>query len=151
LDSFGLLDKVIAYVKDKGSNINTFAFALNFVVSCFSLQLPCPFVGSYFSHAMPKITQNAIDNMKNCVRFLKVSLKEVQSSLQYIITWIKNFRMGRLELKESCTIVWLFAKMLRTLVVATLTFGSRLSVKSKAHEVKSVFKCETHSHKWGRV
>ncbi len=29
--------------------------------------------------------------------------------------------------------------------------GSWLSVKCKAHEVESVFRCETHSHKWGRV
>jgi hypothetical protein len=37
LDSFGLLDKVIAYVKNKGSNLNTLTFALNFVVSCSTL------------------------------------------------------------------------------------------------------------------
>jgi hypothetical protein len=37
LDSFGLLDKVIAYVKDKGSNLNFLTFALNFVVYCYSL------------------------------------------------------------------------------------------------------------------
>jgi len=36
-DSFGLLDKVVGYVKDKGSNLNILTFALNFVLSCFSL------------------------------------------------------------------------------------------------------------------
>jgi hypothetical protein len=33
LDSFGLLDKVIACVKDEGSNLNTLTFALTFMVS----------------------------------------------------------------------------------------------------------------------
>jgi len=32
------------------------------------------------------------------------------------------------------------------LTLTTLTLGSRLT-----HEVKSMFRCETHSHKWGRV
>jgi hypothetical protein len=34
LDSFGLLDKVIACVKDEGFNLNTLTFALTFMVSC---------------------------------------------------------------------------------------------------------------------
>jgi hypothetical protein len=78
---------------------------------------------------MSKTTQNAIDNIKRCVRFLKVSLKEAQSSLEETITWIKNYMMGRLELKESCTIVWLLAKMLRTLVKTMLLCGSSCSKK----------------------
>jgi hypothetical protein len=35
LDSFGILDKVIAYVKDEGSNLNTLTNALTSVVSYF--------------------------------------------------------------------------------------------------------------------
>jgi hypothetical protein len=36
--------------------------------------------------------------------------------------------------------------------VVTLTLGSWLSVKcARAHEAKSVFKCDTHFHKWGKV
>jgi hypothetical protein len=53
LDSFGLLTKVIAYVKDERSNLNTLNSTLTFVISCYSLQLhfhlsihvlamPCP-------------------------------------------------------------------------------------------------------------
>jgi hypothetical protein len=34
--------------------------------------------------------------------------------------------------------------------VVTLTLGSQLNVK-RNHEAKSVFRCETHVHKWGRV
>jgi hypothetical protein len=36
LDSFGLLDKVIAYVKDESSNLNILGFYI-FKVSCFAL------------------------------------------------------------------------------------------------------------------
>jgi hypothetical protein len=34
-NSFGLLDKIIAYVKDERSNLNTLTFTLIFIVSCF--------------------------------------------------------------------------------------------------------------------
>ncbi len=80
LDSFGLLDKVIVYVKDKGSNLNTLTNALTSVVSCSPLQLACPFVGSCFGHAMSKATQYAIDDTKVCAGFFEVSLKGAQAS-----------------------------------------------------------------------
>jgi len=35
LDSFSLFDKIIAYVKDEGSNLNILTFALTFIVFCF--------------------------------------------------------------------------------------------------------------------
>jgi len=41
LDSFGLFDKFIAYVKDKGCNLNTLTNALTSVVSCSPLRLAC--------------------------------------------------------------------------------------------------------------
>jgi hypothetical protein len=44
LDSFGLLDKVIIYIKNEGSNLNTLTNALKYVVSCFPLQLSTLFV-----------------------------------------------------------------------------------------------------------
>jgi hypothetical protein len=57
LNSFSLLDKVIAYVKHERSNLNTLTFALTFAISCFALQLTCPFVGLCFGHAMSNATQ----------------------------------------------------------------------------------------------
>ncbi len=57
LNSFGLLNKVIMYVKNEGSNLATLTFALTFVVSCSPLQLPRPFVGSCFGHAMSKVAK----------------------------------------------------------------------------------------------
>ncbi len=39
LDAYGSRNKIIAYVKDKGSNLNTLTNALNFVVKCETLGL----------------------------------------------------------------------------------------------------------------
>ncbi len=36
LDSFGLLDKIIAYVKNKGSNLNTSTNVFKYIVFCFA-------------------------------------------------------------------------------------------------------------------
>jgi hypothetical protein len=116
LDSFGLLDKIIAYVKDEGSNLNTLIFALTSIVSCFNLQQACPFVGSCFGHAMSKANQYLTNKNNVCVGFSKVSLKEVQFSLQKTITWINVFGKGRQEWKKSCSVGRLFAKMLKTLM-----------------------------------
>jgi hypothetical protein len=55
LDSFGLFDKVIAYVKDERSNSKTLTFTFIYVVSYFSFWLTCPFVGSWFGYAMSKV------------------------------------------------------------------------------------------------
>jgi hypothetical protein len=76
LDSFGLFDKVIAYVKNERSNLNILTFVLTFIVSCFIFQLACPFAGSCFGHAMSKVAQYANDDNKVCVGFSEVSLKE---------------------------------------------------------------------------
>jgi hypothetical protein len=48
LDSFGLLKKIIPYVKDEGSNLNTLTNALTTVVSCAPFLLSCLFLGSCF-------------------------------------------------------------------------------------------------------
>jgi len=94
LNSFGLFTKVIAYVKDERSNLNTLTSTLTFVFSYYSFQLACPFVDSCFDHAMSKVAQYANDDINVCVGFSKVSLKKVQSSLYKTITWTKNFGKG---------------------------------------------------------
>jgi hypothetical protein len=55
LNIFGLLVKVIAYVKDERSNLSTLINALTSVISYSPFQLPCPFLGLYFRHAMSKL------------------------------------------------------------------------------------------------
>ncbi len=54
LDSFGLLDKVVAYVEAKGLNLFALTTTLTIVVSCLPFQLQCPFVKSCFCHVMSK-------------------------------------------------------------------------------------------------
>jgi hypothetical protein len=67
LDSFGLLDKVMTYIKHETFNLNTLTSILTFVVSCY-LQLTCPF-GSCFGHATSKVAQYTIDDSKICASF----------------------------------------------------------------------------------
>jgi hypothetical protein len=64
LDSFGLFEKIIAYVKNKGFNLNILTITLTFVMSCSTIQLTCPFVGSWFGHAISKAAQYAIDILR---------------------------------------------------------------------------------------
>jgi hypothetical protein len=75
LNSFGLLNKVITYVKDEGCNLATLTFVLASVVFCFPLQLPCPFVGFCFGPTMSKATQYATDDVKMYFGFIEINLK----------------------------------------------------------------------------
>jgi len=52
--SFGLLEKVIVYIKNEFSNFSTLIVTFTIVVFCFALQLACPFKRSCFGHAMLK-------------------------------------------------------------------------------------------------
>jgi hypothetical protein len=47
---------------------------MTYVVSCIPLQLPCSFVGSYFGHAMSKVVQYAISDVKVCFGFIELNL-----------------------------------------------------------------------------
>jgi hypothetical protein len=87
-----LLDKVIAYVKDKGLNLNVLTNALKFVVYYFPLQLHIPFVGwlwactrtmktndenTYLSLNSSKEHKN-LDKITRC--FLKKNMKYVNKN-----------------------------------------------------------------------
>jgi hypothetical protein len=63
---------------------------------------------------MFKVAQYAIDDIKVSTGFFEVSLKGVQASLQKTITWTKKFGKGRQEWKDSCIIVGLPPRMLKT-------------------------------------
>jgi hypothetical protein len=80
--SFGLLDKVIAYVKDEGNNLVSFTIVLTLVVSCSTLKLVSPFIGSCFGHAISKVAQYATNETKVCASMIDMSLKQVQVALQ---------------------------------------------------------------------
>jgi hypothetical protein len=68
LDSFGLFDKIIAYVKDEGFNLNN----LTFIVSYFALHPTCPFVRSCFGHAMSKALNMILMTIKSMLNFQKL-------------------------------------------------------------------------------
>jgi hypothetical protein len=51
---FDLCNKVIAYVKDEGANLNTLTNVLTRIVSYVPLMLPQPYAGNCFGHVMSK-------------------------------------------------------------------------------------------------
>jgi hypothetical protein len=71
LNPFSLFNKVIAYVMDKGSNLNTLTSTLTSVITYHFLQLSSQFVGSYFGHVMSKACQYVYNDSKALVDFQK--------------------------------------------------------------------------------
>jgi hypothetical protein len=75
LDQFGLRNKIIAYVKDVGSNLNTLTIVLKFVVKCEVLGLDEFFFNVFFCHVFSKACQYATINEKVCKNLKFVSIK----------------------------------------------------------------------------
>ncbi len=63
-DKFAFMHKIVAYVKDKGSNLQTCVKALKVVVSCGHLNTIEPFDGYSFGHALLKVCQYATSDDK---------------------------------------------------------------------------------------
>jgi hypothetical protein len=78
---FDLYAKVIAYMKDEGTNLNTFTNILISIVSCVALMLPQPYANSYFGHVVSKCFEYAINDLKICVAMKEVSIKDAHVSL----------------------------------------------------------------------
>jgi hypothetical protein len=89
-------------MKDKGANLNIFTNVLTSIVSYVPLMLPQPYAGSYFGHVMSKCYKYAINDLKVCASMKKVSIKDVQASLQKIITWTKKCGKGKQEWARAC-------------------------------------------------
>ncbi len=51
---YGLKNKIITYVKDEGSNINTMTIVLKTIIKCEILNSDESFQGAYFGHVFPK-------------------------------------------------------------------------------------------------
>jgi hypothetical protein len=66
LDSYALKKKIIAYVKDEGSNLNTMTIALKSIVSCDMLGLEENFQGCCFGHAFFKVCHYGTIEEKVC-------------------------------------------------------------------------------------
>jgi hypothetical protein len=67
LDAYGLKNKIISYVKDEGSNLNTLNNVLKSVVKCETLGLEKSFQGTYFGHVFSKACQYATTDDKVCI------------------------------------------------------------------------------------
>jgi hypothetical protein len=74
-DQYGLINKIIVYVKDEGSNLNTMRIVLKFVVKCEVFGLNESFQGVCFGHALEKACQCATINEKVCKNFKFISIK----------------------------------------------------------------------------
>jgi hypothetical protein len=85
---YGPRNKIIAYVKDEGSNLNTMTIILKFVVKCELFGFGESFQGTCFSHVFSKACQYVTIDKKVCKNFKFVSIKSAQSNLQKCITWL---------------------------------------------------------------
>ncbi len=103
LDQYGLRNKIIAYVKDEGSNLNTMIIALKSIIECEILGLNESFQGACFGHAFSKACQYVTIDKKVCRNLKFVSIKSTQSNLQKCITWFLKFRKGRQEWNTACS------------------------------------------------
>jgi len=59
LDAYSLTNKIITYVKDEGSNLNTLTNVLKYVIKCETLGLKESFQGTYFGYVFSKACQFA--------------------------------------------------------------------------------------------
>jgi len=75
LDNYALRRKIIAYVKDEGSNLNTMTIILKSIVSCDMLGLEETFQNIYFGHAFSKACQYVTIEGKACTNLQYVSIK----------------------------------------------------------------------------
>jgi len=81
LDQYGLKNKIIAYVKYEGSNLNTMTIALKYVLKCKVFGLDDSFQGTCFGHVFSRTCQYATTNKKVCK-----NLKFAYSNLYKCIT-----------------------------------------------------------------
>jgi hypothetical protein len=79
LNQYDLRKKIVAYVKDEGTNLNAMTRALKFVVNCEVLGLEKGFQGTSFSHAFFKACQYGTAKKKVCKNLKHISIKSTQS------------------------------------------------------------------------
>ncbi len=79
-DQYGLRNKIIAYVKDEGSNLNIMTIALKYVLKCEVLGLDESFQGTCFGHVFSTTYQYAITNKKVCKNFKFILIKFAYSN-----------------------------------------------------------------------
>jgi hypothetical protein len=116
LDKYGLRKKIIAYVKDEGSNLNVMTNVLKFVLNCESFGIKESLHGPCFGHAFSKSCQYGTTKEKNCKNLKYVFIKFAQIDLQKCITWPKKSWKGKHEWNEACLEIGIQTKKLNTLI-----------------------------------
>ncbi len=66
--------------EDKGTNFVNMTVAFKLVISCEALNLPQPFNGTYFGHAMSKAVQYATNDDKIFKDLASINVKFAQTS-----------------------------------------------------------------------
>ncbi len=85
LRKYNLREKIIAYVNNESSNLNTMTGVLEFVINCNILGFQGSFQGPHFGHAFSKTYRYVTKNEKG----LKyISIKTTQFNLHEYITWL---------------------------------------------------------------
>jgi hypothetical protein len=64
LDAYELRNKIITYVQNKGSNLNTMTSVLEYIVECGTLGFEESFQGTCFGHFFSKACQYVMTNEK---------------------------------------------------------------------------------------
>jgi hypothetical protein len=85
-EKFGLISKVLCYVKDKGTNLANMTTTLKSIISCEALSLLVPFDGACFGHVMNKATQYATNDDKIFKDLVPINVRFAQTSFQSCIT-----------------------------------------------------------------
>jgi hypothetical protein len=89
--------KIIAYVKNEGSNLNIVTIASKSIVKCEVLTLDESFQGTCFIHSFSQACENHVTNEKVYRNFRFVSVKSTQSNLHKCITWLLKSKKGEYE------------------------------------------------------
>ncbi len=88
LKKYGLRGKNVAYLKDKGFNINVMTIALKLVISCEYFSLKENFQGTCFGHVFSKAYKYGIVKEKVYNNLKYVFIKSIQVNLQKCVTWL---------------------------------------------------------------
>jgi hypothetical protein len=81
LDKYGLRKKIIAYVKDGGSNLNAMTIVLYVVVNYESFGLEESFQSTCFGHVFSKACQYGTTRENVCKDLKYVYVKSIQANL----------------------------------------------------------------------
>ncbi len=95
-EKFGIISKVLCYVKDEGISLAIMTTSLKFVISCDALYLPIHFDDACFEHAMNKVARYATNDDKNSKELMPISMKFAQT-FESCITWPKNRYVDNLK------------------------------------------------------